>query len=210
MSKFPKRLWNWKASEPSSNEVVEGDQEVTKIEALPPLPEDQEKYYRLQLQKLLDPTPPDVILELIAMYAFEWLIVGSMIDVEDMPSKWCISCVQAIDEEKDMVFVHFIGWAPKWDTWISRDSPRIAPFCSKTTPIILPTGAIFSPESMMHRFNYAELVGYLEELGLPRDRGEVLIAAYGFDLKENAINAFLYWKTFGKDGLPGSVRKFFE
>jgi hypothetical protein len=190
-----------KAPQPLESEFAEDD---WKDRAFSSSQEVQENYYRSVLSKWLRPTPPDVILCLIGAYASEWLVVGALIDVEDTTSRrnWGISRVEDVDVEKSAVLIHFFGWSNKWNTWIPKDSPRLAPLYSKTTPIVPPV----TPGDLSFT---GPIIRCLEELGLPQERGAVLIQAYGED-RSNAVNAFLYWKAFGGKGLPDSVRKIFE
>ncbi|CBN78161.1 conserved unknown protein [Ectocarpus siliculosus] len=55
------------------------------------------------------------------------LQVGSNLDVKDTVDKWCEATVTAVDREAARVYVSYTYWAPKWDEWISIDSPFLAP-----------------------------------------------------------------------------------
>ncbi|CAM9486523.1 unnamed protein product [Pylaiella littoralis] len=55
------------------------------------------------------------------------LQIGSKLDVKDTVDRWCEATVAAVDREAARVFVTYTYWAPKWDEWISIDSPCLAP-----------------------------------------------------------------------------------
>lgn len=55
------------------------------------------------------------------------LQIGSKLDVKDTVDKWCEATVVAVDREAAKVYVTYTYWAPKWNEWISIDSPRLAP-----------------------------------------------------------------------------------
>ncbi|CAN0230587.1 unnamed protein product, partial [Ectocarpus fasciculatus] len=55
------------------------------------------------------------------------LQIGSNLDVKDTVDKWCEATVTAVDREAARVYVSYTYWAPKWDEWISIDSPCLAP-----------------------------------------------------------------------------------
>eukprot|EP00752_Nemacystus_decipiens_P011076 g9840.t1 len=55
------------------------------------------------------------------------LQVGSKLDVKDTVDKWCEATVIAVNREAAKVYVTYTFWAPKWNEWISIDSPCLAP-----------------------------------------------------------------------------------
>jgi len=57
--------------------------------------------------------------------------VGDVIDCEDAVGKFYESTVRAV--KPDEVFIHFNGWADRWDVWIAKDSKRLARKNSHTT-----------------------------------------------------------------------------
>ena len=59
--------------------------------------------------------------------------VGQWLDVKDTVNQWLEATVLEMNEEQGYVFVHYNGWPSRWDEWISVESPRIAPFRTRTT-----------------------------------------------------------------------------
>jgi len=57
--------------------------------------------------------------------------VGDVIDCEDSVGGFYESTVREV--KADEVKVHFNGWADRYDEWISKNSPRLAPKNSRTT-----------------------------------------------------------------------------
>eukprot|EP00808_Paulinella_micropora_P025630 g80954.t1 len=57
--------------------------------------------------------------------------VGDVIDALDTAHKWYESTVR--DVKPDKILVHYEGWEPRWDAWIPRDSPNLAPKNTYTT-----------------------------------------------------------------------------
>eukprot|EP01031_Cornospumella_fuschlensis_P036598 gene36598-44397_t len=64
--------------------------------------------------------------------------VGQWVDVKDTVSQWLEATVLQVDMLTRRVFVHYNGWPVRWDEWISFDSPRIAPFRSRTPHYLMP------------------------------------------------------------------------
>jgi hypothetical protein len=62
---------------------------------------------------------------------------GQWVDVKDTVQQWLEATVMNVDSDRRMVFVHYNGWPQRWDEWIRWDSPRIAPFRSRTTHSVL-------------------------------------------------------------------------
>jgi len=58
--------------------------------------------------------------------------VGQWIDVKDTVSQWLEATVMALNEENGTIFVHYNGWPTRWDEWIDVESPRVAPFRTRT------------------------------------------------------------------------------
>lgn len=69
--------------------------------------------------------------------AFRRFYIGQWIDVKDTVQQWLEATVMNIDHREQAVFVHYNGWPRRWDEWIRWDSPRIAPFRSRTTHSML-------------------------------------------------------------------------
>ncbi|RLN95725.1 hypothetical protein BBJ28_00005308 [Nothophytophthora sp. Chile5] len=57
------------------------------------------------------------------------LKTGQLVDALDTDMKWYESRVVDMDDQR--VKVHYRSWTPKWDEWINRISPRIAPLHTK-------------------------------------------------------------------------------
>jgi len=57
--------------------------------------------------------------------------VADTLDVKDYEGTWFESTIRDIKGQK--LFIHFKGWARKWDEWIPKDSDRLAPKNSHTT-----------------------------------------------------------------------------
>lgn len=51
--------------------------------------------------------------------------VGDVIDCRDSQNTWYESEIKEVKEGK--IYVHFKGWAEKWNEWVSKDSDRLAP-----------------------------------------------------------------------------------
>ena len=55
------------------------------------------------------------------------LKTGDKCDVVDPSHKWYTCTIVDIAPTRNQIMVHFTGWLPKYDEWISRDSPRLQP-----------------------------------------------------------------------------------
>lgn len=53
--------------------------------------------------------------------------VGDMFDCLDTANSWLAAQCVDIKEETDEIYVRYIGWAERWNEWIKKNSPRIAP-----------------------------------------------------------------------------------
>eukprot|EP01040_Poterioochromonas_malhamensis_P027071 gene27071-34223_t len=69
--------------------------------------------------------------------AFRRFYIGQWIDVKDTVQQWLEATIMNIDHREQSVFVHYNGWPRRWDEWIRWDSPRLAPFRSRTTHSML-------------------------------------------------------------------------
>lgn len=74
--------------------------------------------------------------------------LGQWLDVKDTVNQWLEATVLDIDYRDRKVFVHYNGWPQRWDEWITFNSPRIAPFRSRTTHSSL--GPHFNPTPNNH------------------------------------------------------------
>jgi hypothetical protein len=54
--------------------------------------------------------------------------LSNYIDAKDTVNHWCVGQIVDIDEEKNLVKVHFEGWSTRYDELIRRNAPRIGPF----------------------------------------------------------------------------------
>lgn len=50
---------------------------------------------------------------------------GQRVDVRDTMGSWLPAVIYEADP--DRVFVHYIGWVHRWNEWVHRASPRLAP-----------------------------------------------------------------------------------
>ena len=57
---------------------------------------------------------------------------GSLLDAKDTMGNWYKSLV--IDIKGDDIKLHYQGWKPRWDVWLSRFSSDIAHVCTRTRP----------------------------------------------------------------------------
>jgi hypothetical protein len=71
--------------------------------------------------------------------------IGQWIDVKDTVQQWLEATVMDINPSQRTIFVHYNGWPQRWDEWIRWDSPRIAPFRSRTTHSTLTGSACPTP-----------------------------------------------------------------
>lgn len=55
---------------------------------------------------------------------------GQWIDCLDTSSLWLEATI--LEVNYDSIYVHYNGWQTRWDEWIEKNSPRIAPFRTKT------------------------------------------------------------------------------
>ena len=53
---------------------------------------------------------------------------GQWVDVKDTVDQWLDAQVMDVKPDNSEVFIHYIGWAERWDEWIPMNSPRIMPF----------------------------------------------------------------------------------
>ena len=58
--------------------------------------------------------------------------VGQWVDVKDTVAQWLEATVMALNEDNQTIFIHYNGWPTRWDEWIDMDSPRVAPFRTRT------------------------------------------------------------------------------
>ena len=57
---------------------------------------------------------------------------GVIIDAKDTMGNWYKSIV--IDLKGDDIKIHYQGWKPRWDIWLSKYSSDISPLCTLTRP----------------------------------------------------------------------------
>jgi hypothetical protein len=92
--------------------------------------------------------------------------VGDVVDAKDTVGKWYESEIKEINTEKKQVFVHYIGWAPKWDRWLPMDSDDIAAQSTHTDGPYEPTSKSYSYMDSYSSYNS-------NEEGAPVQRGAV-------------------------------------
>ena len=61
------------------------------------------------------------------------LKIGTRFDFKDKTNIWHIGTITEVDDA-DRIKIAYMGWADKWDEWISASSNRIAPLHTHTTP----------------------------------------------------------------------------
>ncbi len=59
--------------------------------------------------------------------------IGVVIDCLDTEKYWRVAKIAQINDADETVFVQYEGWESKWDEWISKNSPRLAPQGTKVT-----------------------------------------------------------------------------
>ena len=75
--------------------------------------------------------------------------VGQWVDVKDTIDQWLEA--QVVQVRNNQAFVHYNGWANRWDEWIDFSSPRIASFKYlnffkiRTYTVQSPTSVFLSP-----------------------------------------------------------------
>ncbi|KAH8090063.1 thiol-dependent ubiquitin-specific protease [Aureococcus anophagefferens] len=57
---------------------------------------------------------------------------GQRVDVLDTVKKWAEAEVVRVDDAARRLLVTYTYWSDKWDEWLPAESPRIAPFGSRT------------------------------------------------------------------------------
>jgi len=92
--------------------------------------------------------------------------VGDHVDAQDTVDKWYESEVVEVNEEKQQVLIHFIGWNAKWDIWFPFDSERI---CAQNTHTVGP----YKPGKKVPSYTsgYRSYSSHSE--GTPEQRGAV-------------------------------------
>ena len=51
--------------------------------------------------------------------------VGEYLDVLDTVNRWCNAQILQVDPDKKQVFVHYTGYAAKYDEWIDTESEPV-------------------------------------------------------------------------------------
>jgi len=51
--------------------------------------------------------------------------IGDTIDCQDSVNRWCVARI--LDVNDDSVYITYVGWSDKWNEWLKKKSPRIAP-----------------------------------------------------------------------------------
>ncbi len=63
------------------------------------------------------------------------------VDVKDTVGEWLEA--QVVRSEPTRLLVHYNGWGPRWDEWITVESGRVAPF--RTHTVQSPSSPFLSP-----------------------------------------------------------------
>lgn len=58
--------------------------------------------------------------------------IGDFVDALDTANNWLVGRILDIDPNTQDFFIHYEGWADKWNEWIPRKSSRLAPHRSRT------------------------------------------------------------------------------
>ncbi|CAN0249898.1 unnamed protein product, partial [Discosporangium mesarthrocarpum] len=58
--------------------------------------------------------------------------VGQWVDVKDTVNQWLEATVMGLSDTGAELNIHYNGWPAHWDEWLRWDSPRIAPFRTRT------------------------------------------------------------------------------
>lgn len=66
----------------------------------------------------------------VASRTRRYFVVGQWIDVLDTIEQWLEATIVRTDRE--FVLIHYNGWPQRWDEWLHVDSPRIAPFRTRS------------------------------------------------------------------------------
>ncbi|KAG5189233.1 hypothetical protein JKP88DRAFT_302390 [Tribonema minus] len=82
---------------------------------------------------------------------------GQWVDCKDSVGNWLEATVLQTRSAPHEVLIHYHGWPDRWNEWIHGDSPRLAPFCTRTTSPAL--GAFLSPYPRAGAAN-APMTGY--------------------------------------------------
>ncbi|CAM9999583.1 unnamed protein product, partial [Choristocarpus tenellus] len=69
--------------------------------------------------------------------------VGQWLDVKDTVNQWLEATVMGLSASGVELNIHYNGWPSHWDEWMRWDSPRIAPFRTRT--LHLPNANHVSP-----------------------------------------------------------------
>ena len=59
-----------------------------------------------------------------------YFVIGQWIDVLDTIEQWLEATV--VRTEREFILIHYNGWPQRWDEWLHVDSPRIAPFRTRS------------------------------------------------------------------------------
>jgi hypothetical protein len=59
--------------------------------------------------------------------------MAGLVDCLDTERKWLVARVIGADESR--LHIHYLGWEVKWDEWLPRRDPRIAPYGAHTDGI---------------------------------------------------------------------------
>lgn len=59
---------------------------------------------------------------------------GDYIDCKDQVGKWCQAKVLKFDTPGQRIYVNYLGWSEKWNTWVGLNENKIAPYRMHTPP----------------------------------------------------------------------------
>lgn len=145
------------------------------------------RYYRFHVNKHVESLliPSDIV-NLIVHYIESGYCEGDKLEAQDYVGKWYVSLVKQVDNSK--VFVHFCGWADKFDEWIEVDSKRLAPLYTHTDGI-QGRHKSFYPVYVRVEADI-ELLTQLVDMGFTEVASRNALCATGNDI-ENALQRLL-------------------
>jgi hypothetical protein len=145
----------------------------------------QYKYYKQNVWTMF---PFTGLVDEIAQFASEGYRIGQLLDGKDQHGTWCV--VQIIDIDEYAIKVHYIGWNAKYNEWVNiNDTSKLADLFSKTKP------SFIADKSLLGHFTYDEKVAQnMIDFGCPEEQVKYVMARYGADHREIAVNALIYWK----------------
>jgi hypothetical protein len=90
------------------------------------------------------------------------LSIGSFVDCLDTINKWLPAKIIKISLDNKSYLIHYLYWSERWDSWITKDSVRLAPFKTRSSSssfdsIILSSNIIDSKLKKIELKNYHDI-----------------------------------------------------